>query len=74
MKKVKDFFKKVKSSIVNFYNRFNFINGWKNGFGAKQADKFGIEIRLSKLTLIELRFDFSKNFKLTLFNIGIEFN
>ena len=67
-------FKILLSNIKGFFNRFNLINGWKNGLGSKQWDKFAIELRISKLTLIELRFDFNKEFRLILFNVGIEFN
>ena len=59
--------------IKDFFGRFNLVNGWKNGMGSKQWDKVAIEIRISKLTIIDLKFDFSKNFRLILSNIGIEF-
>ena len=80
MKKIKEIFGKVRGKVVDFFkkikdffNRFNLINGWKNGLGSKQWDKFAIELRLSKLTVIDLRFDFNKNFRFILLNVGIEF-
>ncbi|CAG7581747.1 MAG: hypothetical protein SLAVMIC_01010 [uncultured marine phage] len=59
--------------IKKFFKRFNLINGWKNGMGSKQWDKLTLEIRISKLTIIELRIDLSKEFRLVLLNVGIEF-
>lgn len=41
--------------------------------GSKQSDKFAIKVRISKLTLIDLRIDFNKEFRLILFNIGLHF-
>ena len=69
IKKVKCYFEKVK----NFFNRFNLINGWKNGSGSKQGDKYILELRLGKLTVVELDIDLNKSFRLTLFNFAISF-
>lgn len=73
MKRIKAFFVGKYNAVVNFFKRFNLVNGWSNGLGSKQWDKFSLEIRISKLTLIDFRFDLSRNFRLILFNIGIEF-
>jgi hypothetical protein len=59
--------------LKKFFNRFNLINGWSNGSGSKQSDKYVIEFRLGKLTVIELDIDFSKHFRITLFNFAISF-
>ena len=59
--------------IKQFFSRFNGINGWKNGAGAKQGDKFNIEIRLGKLTVIEIKIDLNKSFRLSFFNFAVEF-
>jgi len=67
--KIKGYFENVK----NFFNRFNLINGWSNGSGSKQSDKYLLEFRLGKLTVIELDIDFSKYFRITLFNFAISF-
>ena len=69
IKKVKCYFEKVK----NFLNRFNLINGWKNGSGSKQGDKYILELRIGKLTVVELDIDLNKSFRLTLFNFAISF-
>jgi len=45
------------------------INSWTN---SKQADKIEINIRISKLTILEIDIDFSrKEYKLMIFNFGI---
>jgi len=59
--------------IKNFFNRFDLINGWRNGCGSKQGDKYILELRLGKLTVFELDIDFSKHFRITLFNFAISF-
>ena len=41
--------------------------------GSKQGDKYLIEFRLGKLTVFELDIDFSKSFRITLFNFAISF-
>ncbi len=73
MKKIEEFFVNAWSKIKGFFNRFNLINGFKKGMGAKQADKFGLELRISKLTVVDLRIDFNKEFRLILFNVGLHF-
>jgi len=67
--KIKGYFENVK----NFFKRFDLINGWRNGCGSKQSDKYLLEFRLGKLTVIELDIDFSKYFRITLFNFAISF-
>ena len=62
-----------KSKLKKFFNRFNGINGWKNGLGSKQGDKVTLELRIRKLTIIEIRIDFNKDLRLILFNMGVEF-
>lgn len=59
--------------MKKFFKRFNLINGWRKGLGSKQSDKFAIEFRISKLTLIDLRIDLNREFRLILFNIGLHF-
>jgi len=50
----------------------NIINPIKS-IKAKQADKIQIEIRISKITLLEISFDFSsKKFRLEICNLAIE--
>lgn len=80
MKKIKAFFVKCKDWCVNainkvkaFFKRFNLINGWKKGMGAKQPDKVTLHLRVWKITVIDLRIDFNKEFRLILFNLGLHF-
>jgi len=49
--------------------RLGFVNGWNS---RKQWDKVEVELRISMLTLLELRYDHSsKWFKLTICNWSI---
>lgn len=80
MKSIKNFFDNCKNwcvntcnSVVAFINRFNIINGWSKGLGAKQSDKITFEVRIWKLTIIDLRIDFNKEARLILFNVGLHF-
>ncbi len=63
----------MKVKLKEFFGRFDAINGWKNGCGAKQGDKYVIEFRLGKLTVIQIRLDLNKEVRLTLFNFAISF-
>jgi hypothetical protein len=49
----------------------NLINSF--GSPSKQSDKVNLEIRISKLTIFELKFDWSsKTLRLIIFNLGFE--
>ena len=51
--------------------KYNFINSWESG--AKQDDKFCLNFRLGKFTLIEISSDFSENYLRFIFlNLGVE--
>lgn len=63
----------MKVKLKKFFNRFDAINGWKNGCGAKQSDKYVIEFRLGKLTVVQIRLDLNKEVRLTLCNFAISF-
>jgi hypothetical protein len=65
--------KNIITKLKNFFKRFDLINSWRNGMGSKQGDKYLIEFRLGKLTIFELDIDFSKSFRITLFNFAISF-
>lgn len=49
----------------------NWINGWKT-IAIKQWDKGDLVVRISKLTIFELKIDLSRGFRLMIFNYGIE--
>ena len=47
----------------------NFINSWAKG--NKQA-KYNVEIRLGRITVLELYYNPGKEFKFLIFNFGIQ--
>ena len=49
----------------------NWINSWKT-IAIKQWDKLDIVIRISKVTLFELKVDLGRGFRLTVFNFAVE--
>lgn len=52
---------------------FNLINSFKSP--TKQSDKVSFEIRISKLTILELKLDWSENsVRFILLNLGFEIN
>ena len=70
---MKKIINKINQRFNKFTQRFNGINGWENGFGSKQSDKFALEFRISKLTIIEIRIDLNKQSRFIIFNVGFEF-
>jgi len=48
----------------------DFINSWRSG--KKQNDKFGINIRAGKITILLVGYDHSdRNFKIMVMNYGV---
>tara|TARA_R100000008_G_C3585985_1_gene172326 strand:+ start:3107 stop:3268 length:162 start_codon:yes stop_codon:yes gene_type:complete len=48
---------------------FNYINSWKS----RKSEKWNIEFRLGRLTLLQLHYDAKQNkFRFMLLNIGFE--
>ena len=61
-----------KSLIVNnrrLNNMFNYINSWKS----RKSEKWNIEVRLGRITLLQLNYDAKKaKFRFMLLNFGLE--
>ena len=50
-------------------NMFNYINSWKS----RKSEKWNIEIRLGRITLLQLNYDAKKaKFRFMLLNFGLE--
>ena len=49
-------------------NMFNFINSWKS----RKSEKWNIEVRLGRLTLLQLNYNKTK-FRFMVLNIGFEY-
>ena len=48
---------------------FNYINSWKS----RKSEKWNIEVRLGRITLLQLNYDsMSSKFRLMLLNFGLE--
>ena len=48
---------------------FNFINSWKS----RKAEKWNIELRLGRITLLQLNYEAKKSkFRFMLLNLGLE--
>ncbi len=50
------------------HNMFNYINSWKS----RKSEKWNIEVRLGRLTLLQLNYNKTK-FRFMLLNIGFEY-
>ena len=51
--------------------KFDLINSWRKG--NKQEDKIGIELRVGRLTLIDIKIDVSKcSVRAIFLNFGVE--
>ena len=61
-----------KSLMVNKqekHNMFNYINSWKS----RKSEKWNIEVRLGRITLLQLNYDAKKaKFRFMLLNFGLE--
>ena len=61
-----------KSLMVNKQekqNMFNYINSWKS----RKTEKWNIEVRLGRITLLQLNYDAKKaKFRFMLLNFGLE--
>ena len=62
-----------KSLMVNnkrrLNNMFNYINSWKS----RKAEKWNIEFRLGRITLLQLNYDAKKaKFRFMVLNLGFE--
>ena len=59
----------VNKKMRRLNNMFNFINSWKS----RKAEKWNIEVRLGRITLLQLNYDAKKSkFRFMLLNLGLE--
>ena len=59
----------VNKKMRRLNNMFNFINSWKS----RKAEKWNIEVRLGRITLLQLNYDAKKaKFRFMLLNFGLE--
>ena len=50
-------------------NMFNYINSWKS----RKSEKWNIEVRLGRITLLQLNYDAKKaKFRFMVLNLGLE--
>ena len=61
--------KSLKVNKEESKNMFNYINSWKS----RKSEKWNIEVRLGRITLLQLNYDAKKSkFRFMLLNFGLE--
>ena len=61
--------KSLKVNKEESKNMFNYINSWKS----RKSEKWNIELRLGRITLLQLNYDAKKSkFRFMVLNIGFE--
>ena len=61
--------KSLKVNKEESKNMFNYINSWKS----RKSEKWNIEVRLGRITLLQLNYDAKKaKFRFMLLNFGLE--
>ena len=61
--------KSLKVNKEESKNMFNYINSWKS----RKSEKWNIEVRLGRITLLQLNYDAKKaKFRFMVLNFGLE--
>jgi hypothetical protein len=61
--------KSLKVNKEESKNMFNYINSWKS----RKSEKWNIEVRLGRITLLQLNYDAKKSkFRFMVLNFGLE--
>ena len=60
--------KSLKVNNKERHNMFNYINSWKS----RKSEKWNIEVRVGRLTLLQLNYNKTK-FRFMILNIGFEY-